>query len=107
MNNLTGISENIQNFAGVLDGNLADTTFNTINTQNLNHNISKDLNCSKIEKVPSEVGNSTISNVYNLAQVELAGGEDKENYCTVNSKEDIKAPEEEPKYHHFKNKAVR
>lgn len=67
--------------------------------------MSKDLNYSKIEKIQSEIGNSTISNVYNFG---LNGTDDKENNFTANSRKG----KEDRDHHktavitHFKNQAL-
>jgi hypothetical protein len=91
-----------KNFPEVCD-KLGDKTFNTMKSQNMASNLSKELNCSKIEKIPSEVGNSTISNVYNLAFVD-----DKENHFTANSRKDISAHQGKiDNIHGFKNQALK
>jgi hypothetical protein len=63
-----------------------DNTFGdrTFNTYNMEPNISKDFSYSKIEKITSEIGNSTISNMYNLANLELNYIDDKENQFRQN-----------------------
>ena len=65
-----------------------DNTFGdrTFNTYNMEPNISKDFSYSKIEKITSEIGNSTISNMYNLANFELNNIDDKENQFRQNQK---------------------
>lgn len=79
---------------------LGDKTFNTLNTQNMTKDMSKDLDFSKIEKMNSEVGNSTISHVYNLALAE-----DKENHFTANSKKEISI-HDQFKQNTFRNQAL-